>query len=272
MPKCPWRFGEECDCRDFITPDNRGVKQLAESLRGKDADETIEKVAAWIVPSITYPVDNKGNPCASAMQRRHQACWLRWGSSIYNPYIWAYPNETLALGRGICIDTSTLFVSLLQALDIPARVVLGELRTVKEDVLVGYHAWSKVFYRGDEYSAETTVEEAGRNILFPVGSTYQRYSEWAKSRGVYYVAQDEFDQRDYIANAAGGQPGYPILELIGLPVSLVIKEGMCKTKALAGMGIEAAVMPVKPNVRQVERAWQKDELRARQVIREAYGA
>lgn len=148
-PKCPWRFGEECLVTDFVTPGQIAVQEAAVPFVLPDNDESIEYVAAWIRDQFSYPLDRKGNPSASGLLKRYQRSRCKWEFSKLVYYMWAYPNEVLQSHRGICIDTANLCASVLRALDIPARVVLGEIRQPSDNALIGYHAWAEVKYRGE---------------------------------------------------------------------------------------------------------------------------
>ncbi len=266
IPKCRWRFGEPCLVSDFVTPDNVGVREAAELLKGDTPDKTIENVTKGIIP-FTYPLDKKGNPCASGQSRRYQYSWCKWMHSRYVYYMWSYPNEVLLTQRGICIDTANLCTSVLRALDLDAWTVLGEIHKAKpenNDQLIGYHAWTNVMYKGEWHTIETTVEE-NVNIIFPITSTCMKISEWAQGRNLYYLQESKFRENNYIA---GGMQGGIMAELIGLPVSVVQKKGFYNTLALAGV-LEDYTL-VNPNPKLIAKEWHKEERQAKSLIRAAY--
>ncbi len=264
IPQCRWRFGEPCLVTDFITPNNVGVQHEAELLRGATPDESVENAASWIRDEFTYPLDKKGNPCASGQLKKYQYSWCKWGFSKYVYYMWAYPNEVLLTHKGICIQTANLLTSVYRALDLDAWTVLGEVRKAKSDELIGYHAWTDVVYKGERHTVETTVEE-DVNILFPITSTHLRVSEWAQARDLYYIQEAKMRETNYIA---GGMQSSIITELIGLPVSQVTTKGFYNTLALAGV-LDDYVL-VKPNPKLIAKEWQREERQAKTLIREAY--
>ena len=62
------------------------------------------------------------------------------------------PDETLALGTGICFDYASLSAAMLRSLGIPCKVVTGY---VSPDGV--YHAWNLVYINGSWTSVEFSV-------------------------------------------------------------------------------------------------------------------
>ncbi len=134
-------------------------------------------------------------------------------------------------GRGIifhnCAETANLATSLLIAGDIPnSWVVLGEVRTAKDDRLLGYHAWSECPYLGSQHVMETTVDEKDVNILAPISSAYDRQSQWAQNANLYYLPQSRYNASEYIGE---GPLGGMMVKLMGLPAKRVLLFGFDKT-------------------------------------------
>jgi len=263
-PKCPWRFGEPCLVTDFVTPDNIGVREAVALLNGEDPDTTIENIAAWVRDDFQYPLDKKGNPCASGRLQRYQVSWHNWLFSKYVPYMWAYPNEVLLTKKGICIATANLCTSAYRAGGLDAWTVLGEVRRAKSDALVGYHAWTDVLYKEARTTTETTVEEKV-NILFPADLTTARGSLWAQKRDLYYVPQSRFREDEYIAE---GPLGGIMMELIGLPAGMA-NQNLHKTRVLAGLAMPFSILE-KVSPMHIENERRKEELQVKTLIREAY--
>ena len=266
IPKCPWRFGEECLVTEFVTPKQIAVQEAAVPFVNPDDDLSIESVAAWIRDEFTYPLDNKGNPSASGMLKRYQRAWCRWECSRFVYYMWAYPSEILQSRKGICIDTANLCVSVLRALKIPAWVVLGEIRQARDNALIGYHAWAEVKYKGEYCTIETTVEKPV-NIIHKVTDTQSRHSDWATERNLYYIPEARYDESGY--RSLGPQGGI-MMQLIGLPSAMVSSKGFYNTLVTAGMADDTPSSICSGTNTTLAKAWQKEEAVAKGKIREAY--
>lgn len=102
-----------------------------------DADNegaVVQKVYQWVVDNIDYD-DAKAAELA--------------GGSGYVPD----PDKTLAEGKGICFDYSSLAGAMLRSLGVPCRVVTGY---VDPDDL--YHAWNMVYIDGTWHAVGVTVD------------------------------------------------------------------------------------------------------------------
>ncbi len=267
----PWRpLGELCSVTDFIQSDNCGIVAEADRLRGVIENSTIENIAAFVRDEFKYPFNKKGEPCASGQEKYHQVSWCKWLTSVYAPYQWNYPNVVLKLKRGICIDTANLFTSLCAASGFDdAYTVLGEVRTPNLNKLIGYHAWGEKIYKGEPCSVETTVEEPV-NIIFPGKDTYDRCSDWASKRGIYYIPQSKYNKKGYIDNLGplGHQLGVIMMELIGLPAGMANRD-LHRARVMAGLLLPFS--PFEPvNPKKVEAERRKEEKVLQSLIRGAY--
>lgn len=121
-----------CDYDDSST----AVAKARELAAGAENEgDVMRDVCIWVASNITYDYD--------------KAAELS-GTSGYVPS----PDETLALGTGICFDYASLSAAMLRSLGIPCKVVTGY---VSPDGV--YHAWNLVYINGSWTSVEFSVRE-----------------------------------------------------------------------------------------------------------------
>ena len=119
-----------CDYDDSST----AVAKARELAAGAENEgDVMRDVCIWVASNITYDYD--------------KAAELS-GTSGYVPS----PDETLALGTGICFDYASLSAAMLRSLGIPCKVVTGY---VSPDGV--YHAWNLVYINGSWTSVEFSV-------------------------------------------------------------------------------------------------------------------
>jgi hypothetical protein len=99
----PFNTGDYDQMGKYITPDDRIIKEILLSIlrdnKGLNSDDTLRD---WVASNIVYDTAEAGDP--------------------YN-ITWQFPEETLTLGTGVCIDYSTLLCSLLRANGVPSDQV-----------------------------------------------------------------------------------------------------------------------------------------------------
>lgn len=234
LPQVPWRYGERYLVTDFIQHQNVAVREIALSLPSGSQDEFVLAASVHIRDGYYYPLDNAGNPSTSGQLLRYRKGLMSYHFKKCEDYVWALPCEVINTGCGYCAETANLATSLLIAGGIPdSWVDLGEVRTAKEDQLLGYHAWTECPYLGVQNVMETTVDEEGVNILCPISEAYDRHSQWAKNANLYYVPQSRYNASEYIGE---GPLGGMMVQLMGLPA----KRGL-----LPGFDIEVKEKPRK---------------------------
>ncbi len=120
---------DELSATPFIQSDAPEIRAAAERARG-DAKELPEIVGA--LTAFVY-------------------------SHVSDEYVPAYSNalEALASGRGDCTEHSVLFVALMRALGVPARVAVGIAYWPPGDGF-GWHAWAEVYAEGRWYAVDPT--------------------------------------------------------------------------------------------------------------------
>jgi len=141
-------FGERYDVREFIQVDNPDIMDLANELKAITLEETVDNILSYVAREIRYPFDYKGKPSTAKKIKAFK--W--WGTvylySDYKEYTWLFPNQTIRVGYGICIDTANLTVSLLRLYKIPAWVVLGSIIRSRDGKFMGFHAWVEYHFNG----------------------------------------------------------------------------------------------------------------------------
>ena len=233
IPKVPWRFGEEYLVTDFITPNNIAVQELAGSLSEARRRGFIPTVSTWNRDNLYYPLDNGGNPSASGQFLRHQQGFRHYHAKNCVYYAWSLPNEVLGFTKcGICIDTANLVCSLLRVKPVEGCwAVLGDVKSSKDNHLLGRHAWVEVPYEEAVHVIETTIHEPGTLPLVLADEIYDRDSDWAQAKGLYYVVQARYNEEEWRGE---GPLAGEIVELFGLPAKRVLVMGIEKTKELSG--------------------------------------
>lgn len=234
IPKNPWRLGEEYLVTDFVQVGNVAIKEKAKELFATGGDRFVENVSSYVRDEFYYPLDNSGNPAASGQFMRHQKSWRSYAWKKCVSYMWSLPNETMVIGAGICVDTGNLGASLLRAEQLKDTwACLGSVMSTNGQLL-GRHEWVSCHYKGEQYVFETTVHEEGVNNLIKASDIYNRDSDWAKDRGLYYELEARFDESEYIGVGPLGQHA---VMLMGLPANRVLLFGIegtacCKQKQL----------------------------------------
>ena len=227
IPEVMWRFGERYLVVDFIQHQNVAIREIAGSLPHNTDDEFVLAASVHIRDYYVYPLDNAGNPSTSGQLLRYRKGFGSYHFKRCESYVWALPCEVINTKCGYCAETANLATSIIIAGSIPnSWVVLGEVRTAKDDRLLGYHAWSEVPYLGSQHVMETTVDEKDVNILLPISSAYNRQSQWAQKTDLYYHPQARYNANAYIGE---GPLGGMMVQLIGLPAKRVLLLGVDKT-------------------------------------------
>lgn len=260
IPECPWRFGERYLVTEFVQHQNVAVKEIANSLQtapynADNQNQFVLAASVHIRDDYFYPLDDAGNPSTSGQLLRYRKGFMKYHFKVCEAYIWGLPCEVINTKCGYCAETANLATSILIAGGIPnSWVILGEVRTAKEDRLLGYHAWSETPFTGAQHVMETTVDQKGVNILAPISSAYDRQSEWAQNANLYYRPQSRYNNSEYIGE---GPLAGMMVQLIGLPAKRVLLLGIDKT------------LREKPR-KLLKEHLQEDRL-IRQLLLEAYG-
>jgi len=257
IPECPWRPARWLTT-EFVRPFNCAIQEQAIALRKMvTADNEYIKVCAnFVRDSFVYPLDYLKAPSAGLVFRRYDKgrCWKYFYNQTLD-YAWGFPNETLKIKRGICIDTALLMTSLLIAGGIPAKCAIGAVVNAKTNEVVGYHAWSTFAYKGEQSVDETTIHFEAETITRQA-SVYNVASDWANTNGIFYRQEAEFDNVDYTAT---GILGSEMVCLMGLPAQRVQCFGLNDT--LERMYLKRKAMA---------REWRKSETIKHQLLSLAY--
>ena len=124
MPNVYCDFNEESSC----------VKKARELVANSTNEaEALEAICTWIVDNVSYD-DAKAEQLKSA--------------AGYVPN----PDETLAIGTGICFDYASLGAAMLRSQGIPTKIVTGYVSPGNI-----YHAWIMVYIDGTWKSAQFSV-------------------------------------------------------------------------------------------------------------------
>ena len=148
----------KCYITDFIQVNNPELKCIADSIRAKTVEDMILKVLRFVARSIEYPLDYRGRPTAA----RHVKVFKWWNgfylADLTSEYGWFFPNQTVAVKKGICFDTACLCTTLLRIKGIEAYTVLGAILKSSGKRFLGFHAWTEaVTAKGLKLVLETTV-------------------------------------------------------------------------------------------------------------------
>lgn len=267
-PEVPWRFGERYLATEFVQKDNVAVKDIAEKIilcsinklnvNPPSNDTLVEFLSKWIRDEFDYPLDSHGDPAADGVLKRYQKTFCQYMFSKNVHYMWSLPNETISTKQGICIDTANLSVSVARSLNLDAWVVLGDIRTVDSDTLVGRHAWYESIYCGDMFCIETTMHDASVNNIVPSDELYNRNSSWAKARGIYYSVQARYNEKEYRGE---GPLGYELPLLLGLPIKQVRKALLCSDQIMSELN---------KKTKNYNRAWKKDNMETYEYLSKAF--
>jgi len=204
-----YRFGEKYLITDFVKSSQLDIKEMA-SLLLNDTH-----VCNFIRDEFEYPLLNS-LPSTEGRFSRFKKGLMSYFYTNTVSYMWSFPEECLNQKCGICIDTANLCASLLLTLEYNAYVSIGEIRQNKTNDLIGYHAW--VTY-GDRL-IETTIHNKNSQNVIPIESAYDRNSEWAKQKDIYYIEHGKFNDKEYIGVTELGQTGL-VVELLSIPKKLI---------------------------------------------------
>ncbi len=102
----------------MIESDSSSIKKIADSIKGKDEIETVEKIYKYVRDTLTYDNSLK------------QA--------------WTGALEAAKTKKGVCSDYADLFVALCRAKGIPARYLSGA--TIENGTSRTGHAWVDVYF------------------------------------------------------------------------------------------------------------------------------
>lgn len=246
-PVVDYRFGELHYATEFVTPANSAIKKAVMQFNGVEGDELVEKVASFIRDSFQYPlVDSL--PSADGQLLRFRKSLLSHHFKKCVDYMWSFPSECLHQKLGICIDTSNLSASLLVT-GIDAWVCLGEVRSSKEDTVLGLHAWVEVPYKGKQYVQETTIHEPTIDTLITAESAYDKGSDWAKQGNIYYVPGARYNDEDYEGDE-----------------SIIVRISLPARKAVI-FGADGAP---KTSRKKLRKEWKSEEVTKMAMLKEAY--
>jgi hypothetical protein len=260
IPECPWRPARWLTT-EFVRPFTVAVLEEATALRKlvTTDDEYIKVVANYVRDNFTYPLEKNGDPSAGLCFRRYDKGWLikRYFYNQEMDYAWGFPQETIKMGKGICIDTALLCTSLLISGGVPSKVALGAVVNAKDGTVAGYHAWSTFIYKSEPCANETTIHSPDVETLTKLSSVYDKNSDWAKNTGIYYRQEAEFDNKTYDAT---GQLGKDMVCLMGLTSQRVECYGLTDTLERADR-----------KRRSMAREWRKSEVLKQHILSQAYG-
>jgi len=254
IPEVPWRFGDRYSVVDFVQTKNVAILEEATALYSSDNDTFVKNVSEYMRDEFYYPLDNSGNPAASGQLLRHQKGLMAYHFKKCVYYMWSLPNEVLAIGAGICIDTANLGCSIFRSKGLDgAWVVLGDVISTENGTLIGRHAWVEVPFKGKIYVSEYTIHEPDINNLILAKDVYNKDSNWAQRSGIYYSAQANYNEIEFIGV---GPLGVSMIWLMGLPAKRVLL-----------FGIEATSSYKQS---RLVKEWRQEENLKMKLLREAY--
>lgn len=135
---------------EFITPYAASVQELAAQVRDKRDDDLIIAAYNLVAPAIYI-----------------------WDDRRYAYDHWNFPSETAAELLGDCEDTTFLLCSILRALGVETRAVLGKV--YQGDQLLGGHAWVEVL-RGGKWEILETTHDIWHGWGYPPEEMGLRYA------------------------------------------------------------------------------------------------
>ncbi|MHC4623786.1 MAG: transglutaminase-like domain-containing protein [Planctomycetota bacterium] len=112
-------FDDFLEEEDYIEKNDPRIRQIAESMAGKNEIEVVEKIYNYVHDNMDYEVP--GEKALGAVKAAEG-------------------------GKGDCSEYSDLFVAICRAKGIAARVVTGY--TVRFDKISPKHHWAEVYLRG----------------------------------------------------------------------------------------------------------------------------
>ena len=195
IPAVDYRFGDRELITSFITPKNPDVQDIVKAIGDLQGDDFVWAVSRYIRDSYQYPIVGDAPSCDGQLLRYTEGLLRhKWKCCRY--YVWGTPAETIQSNFGFCAETSNLAESILVN-RVDAWVVLGDVLSVKDDSLVGRHAWCEVPLRGGTFILETTIHDKDAGNMVSTTSAYGKESDWAKQGGIYYAAKAYFDDKKY---------------------------------------------------------------------------
>ena len=250
-----YRWGDKYKATEFIQRDSYEIERVVDSFNAV-ADKLVEKVVAFVRDEFVYPLIS-GQPSTDGQFLRFKKSLFNyyWKKCVY--YMWSFPVETLSLFKaGVCIDTANLATSLLRVKQCKAWTCLGEIRRTSTDDLLGYHAWTSVYYKTKPYLNETTIHVKNANTLVLEAEAYDRTSDFAKKGDIYYIEHGRYDEDKYIGVTDLGKSGL-IFTLMGKPQKLLKRYGLEKT------------LEIKP--KKLYNQWKREEIAKQKKIFDAWG-
>jgi len=151
-------FGEYYHICEFIQVDNLQMQDLADSIGGRDDEETAKAIFNVICREITYPLDLLGQPSTAHKVYLFPKFFFFLFHYVFGlQYSWRLPNQTWTTKTGFCACTANLCTTLLRIKGIKAWTRLGAVLDTKTKNLLGFHAWTEIELAKNRYLLETTV-------------------------------------------------------------------------------------------------------------------
>jgi len=223
IPSVDYRFGNKELITSFVTLHNPDIQQVITTFGDAEGDSLVEKVAAFIRDNFEYPMAGD-MPLADGQLLRYTDGLFSHKFKCCRYYVWAFPSEVLQSKLGYCAETGNLAESLLLS-KVKALVCLGEVRSSKDDSLLGLHAWIETQYKNETYVFETTIHEKEGNNLVTAKGVYNKDSDWAKVAGLYYIVKGKYDNKKFTGDA-------DIVAKLGLPAKRVLLFGLEETQKM----------------------------------------
>ncbi len=112
---------------EIFDSDNPKIRELASSFAEKNDDlfDIVFKIGAWVNKNIKYVIDN------DTLRGTKKASWV------------------LEHRKGLCDESTALFIALCRALNIPARYVGGMAYSNMTNSTWISHAWAEVYFPGN---------------------------------------------------------------------------------------------------------------------------
>jgi hypothetical protein len=264
IPACPWRPARWF-VTEFVRPFSPAILEQATALRKlvTTDDEYIKVCANYVRDNFTYPLEKNGDPSAGLVLKRYdKGCRTkRYFFNQEMDYAWGFPNETIKLKLGICIDTALLMTSLLIAGGVPAKVALGAVINNEDGSVAGYHAWSTFMFQDVKCADETTIHFKAETIN-KITSLYYATSDWSKGNGIHYRQDSDFDHESYDATT---ELGKNMVALMGLPAQRVDEN------TIQCYGINDILELREKKHKSITKEWRKAEIIKHKILSSAYG-
>jgi len=211
------RRGDKHRVEEFVEIGDYDVQQIANSIwkAYPEANNYIREVAKYIQLKYSYPMIHNRPSTDSKLLRFHKSLFS-WFYNKYVPYMWSLPHETILFKCGVCIDTALLCTSLLRAKGIDAWTCLGEVRETSTRNILGYHAWTIAYYKGEFWLIETTIHRDGINTMVTTAKAYDIASKFSIDGNIYYVEHSKFNELNCFGSTELGTSGM-IFNLLDKP-------------------------------------------------------